>query len=96
MNATSVGLLNNSILFANTILYCLTENLDTPIVTWNYEDLTGTQTILTSTTDASTGISTLSVISDNPGFYSCQVTQDGGMNKIYTVEMLDMLHYTGR
>ena len=47
---------------------------------WSYVDLAGTSTDLTSTTDASTGVSTIQVSTTQPGYYSCEVTENGGSN----------------
>ena len=62
---------------------------------WSYEDASGNRNVLSGTTDASTGISTLSVSTDVPGYYSCDVSKEGGMKMIYTVEILDLSLYTG-
>ena len=62
---------------------------------WSYEDVFGNINALSGTTDASTRISTLSVTTDVPGYYSCEFSLDGGMNKIYTVEMMDVSKLTG-
>ena len=57
--------------------------------------MSGNTTILSSTADASTGISTLSVTTDVAGYYSCEVSLEGGMSRTYTVEMMDVSQYTG-
>ena len=62
---------------------------------WSYEDASGNRSVLSGATDAGTGISTLSVSTDVPGYYSCDVSKEGGMKMIYTVEMLDLSQYTG-
>ena len=62
---------------------------------WSYEDVSGNITNLSGTTDASTGISTLSVTTDVPGYYTCDVSLEEGMEKTYTVEMMDVSQYTG-
>ena len=62
---------------------------------WSYEDASGNRSVLSGTTDAGTGISTVSVSTDIPGYYSCNVSKEGGMKMIYTVEMLDLSLYTG-
>ena len=81
---------NNAVLISDTTLYCLTENENTPEVMWSYVDLAGTSTDLTSTTDASTGVSTIQVSTTQPGYYSCEVTENGGYLKMYTAVMLGM------
>ena len=82
-----------SILISNTILYCLTDNTSTPQVVWSYEDVFGNNIVLSGTTDASTGISTLSITTNVPGYYSCEVSLEGGMSMTYTVEMMDVSQY---
>ena len=95
-NATTFkAISDNSILSADTTLYCITEIKETQSVTWSYVDNAGIQSNPTSTTDSSTGVSTLSITTDLPGMYSCQVTQDRGATKMYTVEMIDISLYTG-
>ena len=52
---------------------------------------------LTATTnDVTTGISTLYVYSNNPGYYSCEVTTEEGNVVTHTVRMLDTTLYTGK
>ena len=75
---------DNRVLISDTTLYCVTENKNTPEVMWSYVDLACTSTDLTSTTDASTGVSTIQVSTTQPGYYSCEVTENGGSN-IYVV-----------
>ena len=43
-----------------------------------------------------TGISTLYVYSNNPGYYSCEVTTEEGTVVTHTVRMLDTTLYTGK
>ena len=62
---------------------------------WSYVDLTGARSDLTSTTNASTGVSTIQVYTTQPGYYSCRVTQDGGSSRTYTAVMTDTNPYTG-
>ena len=84
------------LLTSNTTLYCVTENKDTPQVMWNYVDLFGTRTDLTSTTDTSTGVSIIQVSTTQPGYYTCEVPQNGGMSMgTYTVGLLNTNLYTG-
>ena len=78
---------NNTILSQNTTLYCVTENRNTPQVTWSYVDLDGIRSFPISATSATTGVSFLELTNDNPGIYSCQVTRNGE-NLTYTAEML--------
>ncbi|KAI6650284.1 Low affinity immunoglobulin epsilon Fc receptor isoform X2 [Oopsacas minuta] len=87
IDSTTYGLLStNSILTANTDLYCLNG-----AVTWSYRDLAGSSTTAkTGTIDATTGANVLSVDIDNPGYYSCEVTQQpDGISNTYTVAILD-------
>ncbi|KAI6655606.1 hypothetical protein LOD99_2104 [Oopsacas minuta] len=81
----------NTILTTDTTLYCVTENFNTPQVLWSYLDLASIRNDLTSMSaiDVTTGVSTLYVRSDQPGYYSCEVSQDGGMSRTYTVEMVN-------
>ena len=73
----------------------LTENENTPEVMWSYVD-PGTSTDLTSTTDASTGVSTIQVYTTQPGYYSCEVIENGGNSKMYTAVMTDTNPDTGK
>ena len=92
---TFASLSEDSILISNATLYCLTSSRNATEVLWSYEDASGNREVLSGTTDASTGISTLSVNTHTPGYYSCEVSLEGGMNKAYTVEMMDISQYTG-
>ena len=94
-SSTFTALSDNSILTSNTTLYCITDSINTPEVEWSYEDVSGNRTDLSATTDASTGVSTLFVTTDVPGYYSCKVSLEGGTNRAYTVEMMDISQYTG-
>ena len=80
---------DNTVLISDTTLYCVTENKNTPEVMWSYVDLAGTSTDLTSTTDANTGVSTIQVSTTRPGYYSCEVTENGGSSRMYTAVMTD-------
>ena len=62
---------------------------------WSYVDLAGTSTDLTSTTDVSTGVSTIQVYTTQPGYYSCEVTENGGSIRTYTAVMTDTNPDTG-
>ena len=62
---------------------------------WSYVDLAGTSTNLTSTTDASTGVSTIQVYTTQPGYYNCEVTENGGSDRTYTAVMTDTNPDTG-
>ena len=86
---TYIALEDNSFLYKDTTLYCLTENKNTPQVTWYFKDLYGVATTLYAETDATTGLSTLFVSSEEAGFYSCELSQNGGIAKTYTAVMLD-------
>ena len=86
---------DNTVLISDTTLYCITENKNTPQVMWSYVDLAGTRTDLTSTTDASTGVSTIQVYTTQPGYYRCEVTENGGSDRTYTAVMTDTNPDTG-
>ena len=86
---------DNTVLISDTTLYCVTENENTPEVMWSYVDLAGTSTDLTSTTNASTGVSTIQVSTTQPGYYSCEVTENGGSSRTYTAVMTDTDPDTG-
>ena len=94
-SSTFTTLSDNSILISNTTLYCITDISSTPEVEWSYEDVSGNRTELSATTDASTGVSSLSVTTDIPAYYSCLVSLEGGTNRTYSVEMMDISQYTG-
>ena len=85
--STYSPLVDNTVLISDTTLYCVTENRITPEVMWSYVDLVGTSTDLTSTTDASTGVSTIQVYTTQPGYYSCEVTENVGSSRTYTAVM---------
>ena len=93
--STFSSLEDNTILTSDTTLYCVTENRNTPQVKWSYVDLAGTRTDLASTTNASTGVSTIQVYTTQPGYYSCKVTENGGSTKMYTAGILNANIYTG-
>ena len=78
---------NNTILSQNTTLYCVTENRNTPQVTWSYVGLDGIRTFPISETNGTTGVSFLELTNENPGIYSCQVTRNGE-NVTYIAEMI--------
>ena len=64
---------------------------------WSYVDLSGTRTELPSTTDASTGVSIIQVYTTQPGYYTCEVPQNGGMSMAtYTVGLLNTNLFTGK
>ncbi|KAI6661354.1 hypothetical protein LOD99_10021 [Oopsacas minuta] len=94
IGSTPSPLSDNAILITDTTLYCVTENMNTPEVMWSYVDLSGIRTDLTATTDASTGVSTIQVVTTQPGSYSCEVTEDGGTSRMYTAIMTDTNEYT--
>ena len=95
-DSTYSSLADNTVLSSDTTLYCVTENKDTPQVTWSYLNLDGIRTNLTSTTDTSTGVSIIQVSTTQPGYYTCEVSQNGGMNTVtYTAVMRDTDIYTG-
>ena len=90
------SLSDNIILTSNTTLYCVTENMETPQVVWSYLNLDGIRTNLTTTTDAITGVSIIEASTTQPGYYTCEVSQNGGMNTVtYTAVMTDTDIYTG-
>ena len=93
--STYSSLEDNTVLISDTTLYCVTENKNTPQVMWSYVDLAGTSTNLTSTTDASTGVSTIQVYTTQPGYYSCEVTENGGSDRTYTAVTTDTNPDTG-
>ena len=77
---------NNSFVNRDTILYCMTEKGTQ--VTWSYEDIYGYTTVCPATTDATTGVSTLTVTNNQIGYYKCEVSQNGGDTRTYTTMML--------
>ena len=82
-------------LTSDTTLYCVTENKNTPQVKWSYVDLAGIKSNVPSTTDASTGVSSIQVITSEPGYYTCEVTENGGSSNTYTAVMTESNNYTG-
>ena len=95
-DSTYSSLADNTVLSSDTTLYCVTENKDTPQVTWSYLNLDGIRTNLTSTTGTSTGVSIMQVSTTQPGYYTCEVSQNGGMNTVtYTAVMRDTDINTG-
>ena len=93
--STYSSLEDNTVLISDTTLYCVTENKNTPQVMWTHVDLAGVSTGVTSTTDASTGVSILQVYTTQPGYYSCEVTENGGSSRTYTAVMTDTNPDTG-
>ena len=93
--STFSSLPHNTVLTSDTTLYCVTENKNTPQVKWSYVDLAGIRTDLASTTNANTGVSTIQVYTTQPGYYSCEVTENGGSNRTYTTVMTDTNPDTG-
>ena len=87
---TNIQRPSNQIISEDTALYCITEN-STP---WSYVDLTGNKTDLNNTVDDNTGIGTLAITTDQPGYYSCQVTRNG-VDEKYTVGIFNFTPYTG-
>ena len=95
-STTFISLTDDSILITNTTLYCVAEDKTSPQVVWSYLNPSGTRSNLTATTNnVTTGISTLYVYSNNPGYYSCEVTTEEGTVVTHTVRMLDTTLYTG-
>ena len=95
-STTYISLTEDSILITNTTLYCVAEDKTSPQVVWSYLHPSGTRSNLTATTnDVTTGISTLYVYSNSPGYYSCEVTTEEGTVVTHTVRMLDITLYTG-
>ena len=92
-NGTFSALRDNSILIRDTTLYCLTENQNITQVNWTFVDIYGHTSALSATTNPTTGVSTLNVTNDKPGHYSCEVTQNGGDTRTYTVVMLKPGNY---
>ena len=86
---------NNTFLAENTVLYCITENKNTPQVNWRHYGQNGSITVLNGTTNVATGVSVLAVTTDKPGYYTCEVTRDNGVSRIYRVQMLDPLSFEG-
>ena len=86
---TYTALEDNQSLYRNTTLYCITETKNTPQVTWIFRDLNGVTTTLSGATNATTGVSTLYITNDKTGYYSCEVSQNGGNTSTYTAVMLD-------
>ena len=84
---TYTFLSNNTVLTSDTTLYCVTENKYTPQVKWSYVDLDGIRIDLTSTTNANTGVSDIQIYTTKPGFYTCEVTENGGSSNTYTAVM---------
>ena len=86
---------DNVILTSDTSLYYVSENNDTSQVKWSYIDLAGTRSVLIATTDATTGVSILHVYITQPGYYTCEVTENGGSSITFTVGLLNTDSYTG-
>ena len=84
------ALVDNAILKSNTTLYCVTDiNFDLQVV-WTYEHIHSTIIDMPSTTNASTGVSTLRVNTTHPGYYSCEVIEKGGSGRTYRAVMADI------
>ncbi|KAI6653444.1 Macrophage mannose receptor 1-like [Oopsacas minuta] len=83
------ALYDNAILTASTTLHCITEQLGTPQVIWSYVGLDGTMSTYDVPTNATTGASSLYIDINNPGYYSCEITQFRGERKKYTAALLE-------
>ena len=86
---------DNVILTSDTSLYCVSESNDTSQVKWSYIDLAGTRSVPTSTTNTTTGVSILHVYTTQPGYYTCEVSENGGSSRTYTIGLLNTDSYTG-
>ena len=87
---------NNASIYQDATLYCITENRNTPQVYWSYVDQDGSRSVLSSTTNVTTGVGVLTVpVLTNPGYYSCEVTQDNGVSRIYGIWLQDPSLLTG-
>ena len=89
-NSYTIEGLNNgtiTIISQDTTLFCITENMDTPQVTWSRVDQDGIISVPPSALNDTTGVSHLELTNDNPGTYSCQVTRNG-INTTYVAEIL--------
>ena len=62
---------------------------------WSYIDLDGSISVLSISTNVTTGVSALTVTTDNPGYYACEVAQQGGVSKVYGILLLDPSLLTG-
>ena len=87
-SSTFEELNNNAVLTLDVTLYCVTENRNTPQVTWSYEDPVGITSSLTAATNANTGVSILELTNSNsnPGTFSCRVTRNM-VDVTYTAEI---------
>ncbi|KAI6658168.1 Adhesion G-protein coupled receptor D1-like isoform X2 [Oopsacas minuta] len=83
----SSALSDNATLQTNTTLYCVTEKNNNLEVKWSYLSFSGISVNLNSTTNNNLGVSTMPVFTSQPGFYSCEVSEDGGTSKTYTAIM---------
>lgn len=96
-STTFMSLVENSIITKDTTLYCVAEDKTSPQIIWTYTNSSGTSSNITATSnDATTGISTLYVYSNKPGYYSCEVITEVGTVKMHTVKVLDTALYTGK
>ena len=96
-STTHISLTEDYILTNNTTLYCVSGNFTYPEVVWSYLHPSGNRTNLTATSyDNSTGLSTLNVYSSQPGYYSCEITDNDRMVETHSVRMLDVTLYTGK
>ena len=96
-STTHVSLTEDYILTNNTTLYCVSGNFTYPEVVWSYLDPSDNRTNLTATSyDNNTGLNTLNVYSSQPGYYSCEITDNDGILETHSVRMLDVTLYTGK
>ena len=92
-----MSLIENTVLITDTTLYCVAEDKMSPQIIWTYTNPSGTTTSITATSnDVTTGISTLYVYSNKPGYYNCEVTTEEGTVRTHTVRLLDTTLYTGK
>ncbi|KAI6653443.1 hypothetical protein LOD99_3662 [Oopsacas minuta] len=71
---TYIALEDNSLLLANRMIYCITEEQASAPVNWFYYPSNQPRMAKSPTTDPNPGISILSVQTNEPGYYECQVT----------------------
>ena len=61
---------------------------------WSYLNLDGVRTDINTTTNSTTGVSIIQVYTTHPGYYTCEVSQNGGINTTsYTVEIENKSKY---
>ena len=85
---------NHAIIDSPRYLGCKTEKRSISSLTWEYTNLDGIKLIRDQYVD-SNGTSVLTIHSGEQGYYSCNVSQNGGIEKVFSVGIVNINKYSG-